>query len=94
MMHAVVVAMLLAGFACLSLSMTRHQTEVLARPLPLFQGRLLRGFGFFLIAAGLPMAIGALGGGLGTVAWFGSITLAAGAVFLALLCRRQWLRNR
>lgn len=92
MTHVVVLAMSLAGFACFSMSMTRHQSEVLARPLPVFPGRLLRGFGFFLIAAGLPVAIGGLGGGLGTVAWFGYSSLAAGAIFLALLWRRQRMR--
>jgi Na+/proline symporter len=94
MMHAVVLGMLLAGFACLSLSMTRHQLEVLARPLPPVQGRLLRGLGFVLIAVGLAVAIRALGAGLGTVAWFGYLSLAAGAVFFALLWRRQRPRKR
>lgn len=94
MTYIVVLGMLLAGFACLSLSMTRHQSEVLARPLPVFPSSLLRGAGFLLIVAGLPVAIDGLGGGLGTVAWFGSMTLAAGAIFLALVWRRQWRRTR
>jgi hypothetical protein len=94
MTHAVVLGMLLVGFACLALSMTRHQSEVLTRPLPLFMSRLLRGFGFFLIAAGLAVAIVGLGDGLGTVAWFGHMTLAAGAIFLALSWQRQWMRKQ
>lgn len=89
MTHAVVLAILLAGFACLSLSMTRHQSEVLMRPLPPLPGRLLRGCGFLLIATGLPVSIAFHGGGLGAVAWFGGLSLAAGAIFLALLWRRQ-----
>ncbi|MBS0221309.1 MAG: DUF3325 domain-containing protein [Proteobacteria bacterium] len=94
MMHIVVLAMVLAGFASLALSMTRHQSEVLARRLPPSQGRLLQGLGFFLITAGLATAIGTFGGGLGTVAWFGHMTLAAGTVFLALVWRRQQRRKR
>jgi hypothetical protein len=89
MTHVVVLGMLLAGFACLSLSMTRHQLDVLRRPLSPFRGRLLRGFGFLLIAAGLPVAIDAFGGGVGTLAWFGYMAPAAGAIFLSLSWRRQ-----
>lgn len=94
MTHIVVLGMLLTGFACLSLSMARHQAEVFTRPLSLFQSRLLRGVGFFLIAAGHLVASDALGGALGAVAWFGSMTLAAGTIFLALLWRRQRMRRR
>jgi len=89
MTHAVILALLTAGFACLSLSMTRHQTEWLKRTLPPSQGRLLRGLGFLLIVAGLPVAVAALGGGVGAVAWVGHMSFAAGAVFLGLLWQRR-----
>jgi len=85
--------MLTAAFACLALSMTRHQSEVFARPLPLLQGYLLRVAGFLLIAASLLAAIGAFGGGLGIVAWTGHMTVAAGVIFLGLTWRRQRMRK-
>jgi hypothetical protein len=93
MTHVIVLALLLAGFACLSLSMTRHQTQWLAHALPPSQARLLRGLGFLLVAAGLPVAVATLSGSFGAVAWFGHMSLAAGAVFLGLLWRRRWMEK-
>ncbi|THF55400.1 DUF3325 domain-containing protein [Pseudothauera rhizosphaerae] len=90
MIHAAVLLLSLAGFACLSLSMARHQQEVFGgRALSPSRSRLLWAMGFLLIASALAVAIIFLGAGFGSVAWFGHISLAAAMVFMALLWQRR-----
>ena len=94
MTHALVLAISLAGFACLALSMQRHQRDQFTRPLPAGRTRALRRLGWLLAALALPVAIHGLGIGFGLVAWTGHISLAAALVFTALLCRSRWREAR
>ncbi|CAM3150132.1 Protein of unknown function [Paracoccus aminovorans] len=89
MTHGLVLTILLAGFACLALSMDRHQRDEFGRPLPAGPTRALRWFGWLLIPLALPVAIHGLGTGFGLVAWTGHLSLASALVFAALLCRNR-----
>ncbi|WP_295529835.1 DUF3325 domain-containing protein [uncultured Pseudacidovorax sp.] len=84
-MHALVTALLLAGFALLAAAMERHQDDLFGRPLPARLTALLRLGGSAALLVGLAAAVQAWGWAVGPVAWFGHLSVAAGAVVLALV---------
>ncbi len=90
MTHGLVLTVSLAGFACLALSMDRHQRDQFGRPLPVRLTRALRWLGWLLVALALPLAARGLGMGFGLVAWSGHVSLAAALVFLGLLWHSRW----
>lgn len=95
MIHLLVLLPALAGFGCLALSMQRHQkAQLRARELPAAGALALRLCGYALIALALPVAIARVGTGFGIVAWFGHISLGAGAVFVLLLWRQRRIEAR
>ncbi|NHF73470.1 DUF3325 domain-containing protein [Paracoccus sp. 12-3] len=89
MSHTLVLAISLAGFVCLALSMNRHQRDEFGRALSARMTWWLRWLGWVLVTLALPVAIIGLGTGFGIVAWNGHISLAATVVFVGLLARSR-----
>ena len=85
-------ALALAGFAALSMSMTRHQRVALGALLSPARRRALRAAGFVLLAASGSWCVLRFGVGLGLVAWATLIAFAALAVILVLTFRPRWMR--
>ncbi|QWT19465.1 DUF3325 domain-containing protein [Bacillus sp. NP157] len=67
----------LAGFAALSLGMSRHQRDVLGRALPARTTRAVKWSGWVLLALAWAAAIASDGAALGSVYWIGALTFAA-----------------
>lgn len=63
------------GMSCLSLSMTRHQRDVLSRPLPPRLSSGLRGAGWAMLLLSLGLALP--DGVLAILRWIGELSLAA-----------------
>lgn len=73
-------ALALASFALLALSMDRHQRDALGRRLDGTPSRWLRGAGWVLLAASAVPPVAGQGWGMGLVQWLGALTPAAGVV--------------
>lgn len=73
------------AFACLALSMARHQAAVFGEDLSRAASRGLRGIGWACLLAALWLMVAARGWSLGLVYYGGCISLAAGVVFCALI---------
>lgn len=76
MMLACVLAAVL-GFAALSMAMSRHQRDVLGKPLPAATTRRLKVAGWLLLAASWAAAVASDGAALGSVYWLGALTFGA-----------------
>jgi len=81
----------LTGFVALLLAMPRHQGDWLGRKLSATAGRALRLSGF----AALAFAVAGIGfgWGVGAVAWFGWLTIAAALVVTAHTNRERIMRK-
>ncbi|KTT22156.1 DUF3325 domain-containing protein [Pseudacidovorax intermedius] len=90
-MHALVTLCNLAGFALLAASTARQQDDLFGQALAPRATALLRTGGAAGLLAGLGAAVHAWGWGLGLVVWCGHLSVAAGAVVLALVA---WDRRR
>src|SRR5690606_38697707 len=77
-------ALTFSGFTALSLAMNRHARDVLRRELPIRQRRALRIAGFAILGISLWLAAQATGWSVGTVEWFGMLSVSAVALALAL----------
>ena len=88
-MHALLLLLCGAGFACLALAMERHQRDVLGRSLaPASSLRWrLAGWGLLLMALGVAIALRGLG--LGLALYSGHTSVAAGVVVLALVAHAR-----
>jgi hypothetical protein len=79
----------LLGFAALALATHRHQEALFGRPLATRTIRMLRLAGWSALAVGLWIIVAGQGWGLGLVSYSGHTSLAAGAVYLALIVRER-----
>ncbi|TBU99820.1 DUF3325 domain-containing protein [Stutzerimonas kirkiae] len=70
----------LAGFVALALAMDKHAKHFLRRTLPALACRILRVLGWVLLALALYMNFHARGWSIGSVAWFGWLTIAGAAL--------------
>lgn len=80
----------LLGMLGLVLGMERHQGDLLKRRLPRQQQRYAAGLGWTALACAYAAAAIAWGPAMGTVLWFGLLSLGAMAVLLTL----SWRSNR
>lgn len=83
MMSALSWLLALAGFAALALAMDEHHEWLLGVPPAPARRLTLRLLGGGLLAVSFLAAISPWGVGLGTVAWCGLLTAAAGPLVLA-----------
>ena len=67
----------LAGFAALSMGMSRHQRDVLGKPLPRKTTRGLKVSGGVSLACAWAFATAGEGAAIGSVYWLGALTFAA-----------------
>ncbi|MGA7438156.1 MAG: DUF3325 domain-containing protein [Luteibacter sp.] len=67
----------LAGFAALSLGMSRHQRDILGRILSAGRTKGLKIAGWVLLAVSWAAAIASDGAALGSVYWIGVLTFGA-----------------
>lgn len=80
-------ALLLASFAALAVSMHKHHRDLCGSPLPRGRLILLRCSGWTLLAAALIPAIKGYGASIGIVLWVGGATAAVLAVAMTLTYR-------
>lgn len=78
------------AFACLAMAMSRHQETVFGGALSVAKSRCLRGAGWFALAIALALVVAGQGWALGLVAFSGSVSVAAGIVFVALVAWERW----
>lgn len=83
--HALVFAVALIGFACLALSMARHQEDIFGDELRAATTRGLRAGGWLLLVAGLGLAVRGQGWSFGLVAYSGHTSVAAWLVLIAMV---------
>lgn len=93
MMHALVLALCLAGFTGLAFATRRPQHEILRRSLPRRTVRALRIAGGLALLIAVIVLIAAWGWGLGLVMFSGHTTLAAALVYVALIIYGQLPRG-
>lgn len=67
----------LAGFAALSLGMSRHQRDILGRVMSGARTKGLQIVGWVLLATSWAAAIASEGAALGSVYWIGALTFGA-----------------
>lgn len=67
----------LAGFAALSMGMSRHQRDVLGKALPRKTTRGLKVAGWVSLACAWAFATAGEGAAMGAVYWLGALTFAA-----------------
>ncbi|WP_332740385.1 DUF3325 family protein [Hydrogenophaga sp.] len=84
MTHLLTLLGCLIGFAAIAMGMTRHQTQVLGRPLPRTTGKWLFVIGAAWLAAAWGLACWCWGAGLGSVGFSAHTMLAAGLVHRGL----------
>lgn len=84
-MHLFLLILAFAAFACLALSMQRHQEDIFGVCASAAITRGLRAAGWLLMLLSLFVALRQPDFGFGLVSWFGHIMLAANSVFLLLL---------
>jgi len=78
-------ALALSGFSALALSMDRHQRDIFGRRLDGTLSRWFRRVGWVVLTMSPIPCIAQDSWGIGLVGWLGALTLAAGAVVLAIL---------
>lgn len=91
-MTAVSFLLALTGFAMLSLSMAKHQRDLLGCGLSRSWEIGLRCAGWLSNSASLASSIRAAGVSIGIVQWAAFLTLAALIVALALTYKEKWWR--
>ena len=89
LMVLAVLALSYAAMAAVSLSMERHQEQVMGKAFPALPLRL---GGWALLAVALVPAIGAWGTSVGILAWLGFLTFAALGVGLQMTYAPQPVR--
>lgn len=92
--HAAVFLLGVLSFACLALSMARHQQDVFGAELRPAITRALSLCGWLLQAFALYLAGQALGWSQGLVAYSGHASLAAGVVFVLLMLWQRYKLRR
>jgi hypothetical protein len=85
MIHALALALCLAGFAALALATRRQQHEVVGRSLPRATTNAFRLAGVCALLLALAALVAAQGWSFGLVMFSGHTTLAAGVVYCALI---------
>ena len=85
MIHALALALCLAGFGALALATRRPQHEILRKSLPRRSVTALRLAGSSALLIGLTVLVAAQGWALGLVMFSGHTTLAAALVYVALI---------
>jgi hypothetical protein len=83
-MMLVALVLALAGFAALAMAMDRHARDLLRRAPSPRDVRLRRCGGAFALAAAYGVMVAERGALIGTVLWFGLLSLAAAAVLLTI----------
>lgn len=84
MIHLLVFAAALAGFACLCVARQRHQFQLVGRELSPGASSALRLGGWLAPAASFALAGSGLGWGYGTVEWLGHLSVAAALIVIWL----------
>ncbi|MDR5734792.1 DUF3325 domain-containing protein [Caballeronia sp. LZ025] len=85
MMHIIALLCCVASFACLALTMERHQ-----RPILRGHTRSLRVAGWCGLLLALVIAVANEGWAMGLVRYSGNTTLGAGVVYLALIAYERF----
>lgn len=80
-----VLALCVLAFFCLALSMERHQVDLFKRRLNKRPSLGLKGVAWAILAVSLLICLREPHWGVALVAWFGSLSAAAGIVYLGLL---------
>lgn len=88
MTHLLTLLSCLVGFAAFAMSMARHQTEVLGRPMSRTTGKRLFLIGAAWLAAAWGLACWSWGAGLGSVGFSAHAMFAAGLVHGSVSLRR------
>jgi hypothetical protein len=88
-MLILVLPLCVLSFACLAMSMSRHQPTVFGRELSSAVSRALRCVGWLGLLAALALEVYASGWALGLVCYSGCTSLAAGIVYCALIVRER-----
>jgi hypothetical protein len=83
--HILVFVAASIGFACLALSMDRHQEDLFGDELRPALTRGLRTGGWLMLSAGLVAAVRSQGWSFGLVAYSGHTSVAAWLVFMAMV---------
>ncbi|NWK94382.1 DUF3325 domain-containing protein [Sphingobium lactosutens] len=91
MTHVAVLLLSQIGFAMLLLAMARHQQEWLCRKLSSSLSGMMRTGGMMMLVLGFLAAGIGLGWGYGTVAWCGSLSVAAMMTIIFNLHREKIL---
>lgn len=86
MIHLLPIVIALAAFLVLALSMKRHQRDLAGRSLPEAQARAARITGWLLLAVVWAVDTALLGPAMGTIVWFGEISLGAALT----VCTINW----
>jgi hypothetical protein len=94
MIRLVVLLLCVGAFACLAISMARHQETLVGRALPAVQSRCLRGAGWCALAIALGFIVADQGWGVGLVAFSGMTSVAAAIVYGVLIIRERWSAAR
>ncbi|KAA0892592.1 DUF3325 domain-containing protein [Pusillimonas sp. ANT_WB101] len=85
--HAVLFLLALVGFACLALSMIRHQEDLFGHALNALLTRGLRAAGWLFLLLALWLAAASMGWSFGLTVYSGHTSAAAGLAFIALLVK-------
>jgi hypothetical protein len=80
MLTALALSLAYAGFTALCLAMHRHHRQVWHRDASRQSRAVFRIAGVSCLALSLPVCVAVWGGAIGTVAWFGVLTLAGSAL--------------
>lgn len=92
MIHLILFVLSVAAFACLALSMERHQRDVVRRVLSTQATQQLRAMGWALLVFSTVFAMRGLGVGSGLAALSGHTSVAAGVVVLAMVAHARRYR--
>ena len=93
MMDLLILALAVAGFAVLALSMDKHHRDLFqARPTRL-RRLSLQTAGWLVLGLSLAVCVDGFGVSIGIVFWTGMLTVAALAVAAALSWRHVWLKS-
>lgn len=85
MMHLGTLMLCVLAFACIALSMERHQDALFDQLLSARTTRILRILGWLMLAGALALELAQPLRGLGVVRWFGCLSAGAGLVFISLV---------
>lgn len=77
MMHILPATVIFVGFLMIAACMKRHQRDLLGRMLTPPQVRLAKAGGWTLLATGFVIDAALLGPAMGSIVWFGELSLGA-----------------